>query len=151
MSFLVSQARAANALTFFKNYFVAGDYATGGVGLRGQGVVNAGVAEMVGGGNKYYATGAINMSGVPQNADLMAAFLYWETAESSSTPSAAGGVFRGAAIVGTQVAPAGVSSCAGPSAPNLRVYRADVLRFLPVPTDPTGKPIQQRLVNDADL
>src|SRR6516165_3727319 len=144
-------ARDANALTFFKNYFVAGDYVTGGVGLRGQGVVNSGVATMVGGSNQLYATGTIHMGDVPQNADLLAAFLYWETAESSSAPSAAGGVFRGAAIVGTQVAPAGVSSCAGPSAPNLRVYRADVLRFLPVPTDPTGKPIHQRLVNDADL
>jgi hypothetical protein len=91
------------------------------------------------------------MGGVPQNADLLAAFLYWETAEGSSTPSASGGVFRGAAIVGTQVAPAGISSCAGASAPNLRVYRADVLRFLPVPMDPTGKPTHQRLVNDTDL
>src|SRR5215470_5277764 len=71
MSFLVSQARAANALTFFKNYFVAGDYVTGGVGLRGQGVVNSGVATMVGGTNQLYATGTIHMGDVPQNADLL--------------------------------------------------------------------------------
>ena len=32
----VQQASAGDALNFFKNYFVTGDYVAGGVGLRGR-------------------------------------------------------------------------------------------------------------------
>src|SRR5438046_10421543 len=32
-------AQAADPLTFFKNYFITGDYVVGGVGLRGSGGV----------------------------------------------------------------------------------------------------------------
>ena len=32
------RAQTPDALTFFKNYFVTGDYVVGGVGLRGRGV-----------------------------------------------------------------------------------------------------------------
>ena len=56
---------AGGALTFFKNYFVTGDYVVGGVGLRGQGV-------------NGLATGSITIAGVPADADIVAAFLYWQ-------------------------------------------------------------------------
>ena len=59
-------AVAQEDLAFFKNYFVTGDYVVGGVSLRGTGV----------GG---IATGSISISGVPARADILAAFLYWQT------------------------------------------------------------------------
>ena len=69
-------AHAPDALKFFKNYFITGDYAVGGVGLRGQGV-------------NGLATGSIAMSGVPKDVDIAAAFLYWQVvAKDSSGPDA---------------------------------------------------------------
>jgi hypothetical protein len=59
---------------FFKNYFVTGDYAVAGVGLYGHGV-------------NGLATDIITMNEVPQGADVVAAFLYWETVESTTAPS----------------------------------------------------------------
>lgn len=108
----------ANSLSFFKNYFVRGDYAVAGVGLRGRGV----------GG---FATGTINLAGVPANADIMAAFLYWET-----LGNGANGTFRGAALAGTAL-----GSTASPCWPqaSITVYRADVLKFFAV--DANGRAI----------
>jgi hypothetical protein len=57
---------AGDALSFKNNWFLTGDYVVGGVGLRGTGVSNV-------------ATGTINIAGVPANADIIAAYLYWET------------------------------------------------------------------------
>src|SRR5262245_54167711 len=87
LALLAHTAQAADALSYTKNYFVTGDYAVAGVGLRGTGV----------GG---FATGTINMSGVPAGADIVAAFLYWETVETTPAPSTAKGFFDGKAIVG---------------------------------------------------
>src|SRR6266853_1922903 len=75
------QAAVGDALQFFKNYFVTGDYVVGGVGLRGQGVndpTTAAIAGTVGTNVTSFATGTIPMKGVPQGADIVAAFLYWE-------------------------------------------------------------------------
>jgi hypothetical protein len=119
--------RASDALSFFNNWFVTGDYAVAGVGLRGTGV----------GG---WATGAINMAGVPSNAEPIAAFLYWSTVETSLPPSARVGYFDGheikAAVLGNPQNPnppcwssGGVSAPAGTTG---LTYRADVLRYLPV-------------------
>jgi hypothetical protein len=116
---------AADALNFFNNWFVTGDYAVAGVGLRGTGV----------GG---WATGKINMSGVPSTAQPIAAFLYWSTVETSTTPGAQVGYFNGNKIQGVVLG--------NPQSPNAPcwspgsapagsagfVYRADVLRYLPV-------------------
>ena len=44
-------------LQFFKNYFVTGDYVVGGAGMNGNG------------------QGTINISGVPADSDVVAAFL----------------------------------------------------------------------------
>src|SRR5262249_39081274 len=71
----------SDALTFFKNYFVTGDYVVGGVGLRGRGDATG------------YATGTISIpdqnsipaGGVPTGADIVAAFLYWQTVEKSQS------------------------------------------------------------------
>lgn len=111
-------AIGGNSLSFFKNYFVTGDYAVAGVGLRGRGV----------GG---FATANINMAGVPANADIMAAFLYWET-----LGNGANGTFRGAALAGTAL-----GTTASPCWPqaSITVYRADVLKFFAV--DANGRAI----------
>src|SRR6516225_4447632 len=49
--------RASDAHQYFKNYFVTGDYVVAGVGLRGTGASSGPLAG--------FATGTINMSGVP--------------------------------------------------------------------------------------
>ena len=121
--------RAADALSYFKSYYVTGDYVIAGVGLRGTGV-------------NGLATGTINVGGVPAGADLVAAFLYWETEESSPTPVAMNGFFDGHAIVGRLLGnpmnPACWSSGGTTGASNGgasgRVYRADVLRYLTIDT-----------------
>jgi hypothetical protein len=68
-------ARAGQAIGFFKNYFVTGDYAAAGVGLRGKGVNGP-------------ATGTITIdpSQIPAGAEIVAAYLYWETFGPSSGP-----------------------------------------------------------------
>ena len=121
---LFSQALwAGDALNFFNNWFVTGDYAVAGVGLRGTGV-------------NGWATGKINMTGVPSGAQPIAAFLYWSTVESSPSPGASIGYFntnkiQGAAL-GNPQSPNGACSSSGGIAGYGFVYRADVLRYLPV-------------------
>src|ERR1700691_2861778 len=52
LSVLAQVAQASDALTFFNNWFVTGDYAVAGVGLRGT-------------GKSGMASGNISMSGIP--------------------------------------------------------------------------------------
>ncbi len=71
---------STNPLNFSKNYILSGgDYVVGGVGLRGLGDATG------------FATGTISIpdlnsvpaTGVPTGADIVAAFIYWETVEKS--------------------------------------------------------------------
>jgi MBG domain (YGX type)/Galactose oxidase, central domain len=128
--------RAADALNYTKNYYVTGDVVTGGVGsMRGTGV-------------NGFATRTFDFSGVPAGADIVAAFLYWETVETTTVPSAVNG-FLGVgptgsvpiasnAIVGAVRGNSMNTACwssggtGGASSASGRVYRADVLRYLPV-------------------
>ena len=77
-----AQGAAPDALTFFKNYFVTGGSKSGFVDLAPQSGSNGSV------------TGVIPMSGVPQNADLIAAFLYWETLTSPQAQATAPVMFQ---------------------------------------------------------
>ena len=80
-----SSAQAPDALGFFKNYFITGDYVVGGVGLRGRGV-------------NGIATGSIAIQGVPQDADVLAAFLYWQVVtkdDETGDTGSIGATFRG--------------------------------------------------------
>ena len=131
-----AQSSGRPPLKLFKNYFLAGgDYAVGGIGLRGQGDPSTGLA-----------TGQIELNGVPPNADIAAAFLYWLSLEPNDTvPMSADGFFRGEAISGKVIGPAvRVPGCWGSgggagavsSTTQLRAYRADVLRNFAVSTDP---------------
>ena len=132
-----AQTSGLPPLRLFKNYFLAGgDYVVGGVGLRGQGDPSTGLA-----------TGTISLSGVPDNADISAAFLYWATIEpNGDAPMAAEGYFRGALTHGKVISPAvRVPGCWGSgggggttsATTQLRVYRADVLRDFPVSANPS--------------
>src|SRR4030095_8957562 len=131
-----TRAQTADALTFFKNFFVTRDYVVGGAGLRGLGINGK-------------ATGSIHLSGVPANADVLAAFLYWEVVAKSSGGADAGGVgvtFHGHALsaAGDQpfgkVLGAGTPPCwssgggTGTSSGTNKTYtyRADVLRFFDI-------------------
>lgn len=110
-----------DSLRFFKNYFVTGDYAVAGVGLRGTGDASG------------FGRGTIQMSGIPNDAVVVAAFLYWETIESTPAPSSSDAFFQGYSIQGKPVG-TGSSPCwssgGGTGSSNgsktLRVYRADV-------------------------
>ena len=135
-------------LNFGNNFFVTGDYVVAGVGLRGLGDASG------------YAEGTITMpdgntvssdpsGGVPDGAQVVAAYLYWQTVESSQTTYAGqhgffgpspGGPTDGYAITGTRLgnpnAPVAWSSggCSGNAqgSKTIRTYRANVLPFLPV-------------------
>jgi hypothetical protein len=141
-SMMAAPANAADALKFFNHYFVTGDYAVGGVGLRGLGDATG------------FASGIINIPDanpgpelnppVPDGADIKAAFLYWQTVEKTKSALAGqNGFFNGHAIIGTVLgnpnAPVSWSAggCSGNSGgtTTLRTYRADVRPFLN--TDPS--------------
>src|SRR5947208_6517239 len=78
-------AQAADPLTFFKNYFITGDYVVGGVGLRGLGGVGyVNSAGAVVPGIPGIAAREITISGVPSDADIVAAFLYWQVVSKNS-------------------------------------------------------------------
>jgi hypothetical protein len=144
-----------DALALFKNYFVTGDYAVAGVGMRGTGVLDP--ATQV-----NWATATITMSGVPANADILAAFLYWAALETSPTPFSANGFFNGLPIVGKSLGPGGISGANGcwgsgggsgttSGASPLRVYRANVLAALPFPKDANGVPVGKRAANGSHV
>jgi hypothetical protein len=143
-----AQCSQPNPLCLSDNYLVTGDYVVAGVGLRGLGDATG------------FATGTINMpdlisvpaTGVPNGADIVAAFLYWETVEKSQSAFAGQkGFFNGYPITGIALgnpnAPTSWSSggCSGSSrgTTTLRTYRADVRPYLPV--DASG-----RIVNNGN-
>jgi hypothetical protein len=162
-SFVPECPPSSNPLCLDNNYFLTGDYVVGGVGLRGLGGANG------------FATGTISIpdcvqaqamsaatvncaslpAPVPAGADIVAAFLYWETVESTAQlPPHPGqnGYFKplgqagdgysitgsGYPITGTILgnpnAPTSWSSggCSGSSqgAKSIVAYRADVRPYL---------------------
>src|SRR5499425_1296910 len=137
-------AQATPPLNFSNNYFVTGDYVVAGVGLRGLGVNGFATKQFT-----MPDANSVPSAGVPQGVDIVAAFLYWETVESSQTtfagqngffrPVFAGGPATGYPITGVVMgnpnAPVSWSSggCSGGSqgSKTMRVYAADVSRFLP--------------------
>ena len=139
-------------LNFFKNFFVTGNYVAASVDF---GSVSSG------GG---FIEADIDFDQpeelVPENADVVGAFLYWQTIVDASPLPVEGLEFRGEDIseIAKQVASApvdpGFSPCwsgGGQGTYVMKTFRADVLRFLPVPTDENGAPIGKRLVNLDDL
>ena len=142
------RGEAADGIRFFKNYFVTGDYVAGFVDLLPQQPVNGRVS------------GVIPMSGVPANADILGAFLYWETITSNGLPTTISAKFRDteignfAVMVGQSIPNPSTAPCwakQGSADARVTTWRVDVLRSLPIGTNPAAPNYRKRLVNDADL
>jgi len=140
-----------DGLHFFKNYFVTGGSVTGSVDF-----------EPHSGGNGF-ATAVIPISGVPQAADIIGAFLYWETiAAGSQSSTVSGARFHGFDIssvtkqvgfrpLSANFAPCWSSGGGANTTYTMATYRTDVLRFLPIGDDPTKPGYGKRLANSIDL
>ena len=119
---------AGDSLRFKNNWFLTGDYVVGGVGVRGTGV-------------NGFATGVIPIAGVPAHADIIAAYLYWETLGNSPNGTGQNATFmpaggQASAIVGTSLGTV-ASPCWGSPVNYITVFRADVLQYFP--RDPDGR------------
>jgi hypothetical protein len=147
------QASPGDALSYSKGFLLTGNYIASGVDLTEQ----ANPIDANG-----FSTGTIHINGVPADADIVAAYLYWETITVTSNLSdAAGAKFRGETILlddmkavkqSRQALTGSTASCWSSGVPlTLTMFRADVLRWLPIRLDKDNKPSGKRLVNDADL
>ena len=134
--------QAQGSLQFFKNYFITGDYAVGGASLWQKGEVNG------------KASAQIAVSGVPKGADILAAYLYVQTAETDRWSGIDHATFNGydlgpgssslAKALNWELATTPCWTVAYPGGRRLVTYRADVLRFLPI--GPNGKLVVGRRV-----
>jgi hypothetical protein len=121
------------------NYFVTGDYVVGGDVFDGTFVNGLAMGKITIPDPKQP-----NSTSVPAGADIVAAFLYWETVETTSGVPITGRVasFNGYTIdggspLGNPTAPSswstgGCSGGNGNGAKTMHMYRADVRPFLPV-------------------
>lgn len=140
-----ARTAAEQPLSFFKNYFATGDHVVRGVSLWRAGDSRSLIASA-----RIPPLGGAD--GVPPRADLLAAFLYVQTAESVDGSGIEHATFDGvdlgpweggAGSLAKQLVPwsSAVGPCwdvTYPGGRRLMTYRADVLRFLPI--DPsTGK------------
>jgi cadherin-like protein/Big-like domain-containing protein len=144
-----TEAQTGEPLPYSTGYLVAGDYVVGSVDIT----TSSGLS----------ATGTIPMAGVPppEQADIVAAFLYWETiAPSWATPQQIADLvkFRGQPIKSVRVKSKGQALTGSTAACftaagslTMTMFRADVLRLLPRQLDKNGKPTGKLLVNDTDL
>jgi hypothetical protein len=153
--FLPSALGQNGPLNIFQNFFVTGDY------------VVAGWVEKAPDGSGF-APGTISIPDelqpsqdrvptvVPKGADIVAAYLYWATVESSQS-SLAGqqAYFNGYAIsgmvLGNPNAPTSWSAggCSGSSlgSKTMRTYRADVRPYLPLDTAPSSSTFGATVAN----
>ncbi|MGH9384603.1 MAG: Ig-like domain-containing protein [Vicinamibacterales bacterium] len=141
-------------LDFSRGFLVTGNYVVGGVDLTEE--LNPPDVDGL-------STGIIHMSGVPANADILAAYLFWETITLSSAPAQAQVKFRGttidlddASVVALRDSPLPLmgttSTCWSSGVPlTSHMFRADVLALLPPQVDKDDKQTGKRLVNDDDL
>jgi len=141
---VAAPARAADALNYFKNYFVTGDYVAVGVGLQHTGV-------------NGFATGTLTVdpAQIPPGAEVVAAYLYWQTISSSGAPDPSalqGAKFKGNDIgkIAVLLSTSGTAPCwssggatGGGGSKATWSFRADVQRFFPRvrPANP-NEPVQ---------
>ena len=133
-------------MQFFKNYFITGDYAVGGASLWQKGEVNG------------KASVQIAVPGVPDGADILAAYLYVQTAETDQWSGIDHAKFNGydlgpgssslAKALNWELATTPCWTVAYPGGRRLVTYRADVLRFLPIGTN--GKQVVKRAARSLD-
>jgi hypothetical protein len=135
-----AQSGSADALPYSTGYLITGDYVAAGV-------------DTTAATEPGFATGTIHVSGVPANADILAAFLYWEVVYELDS-QLAGVKFRGAPVPAARKAVPPLTQatpCFASGSVKIAMFRADVLPFLPVQRDAAGDKTGKRLVNDADL
>ncbi|HET6929097.1 MAG TPA: PxKF domain-containing protein [Candidatus Acidoferrum sp.] len=153
-------AQSPLPLGLSNNYMVTGDYVVGGWTKTGSTNVNG--TQMSTGTISIpdpVAYGNVNFEQqVPVGADIVAAFLYWETVETSGTFTGQNGTFRGypitGSILGNPNAPVSWSSggCAGSSqgSKTIVAYRADVSSYIPVDAKGNIQPNTSYQVNLPD-
>ena len=136
-----AQTQTPLPLGLNNNYMVTGDYVVGGWSKTTGSITIPDPGA--------YA-GNVPPQQVPPGADIVAAFLYWQTVENSGTYQGQNGSFNGGAITGTILgnpnAPVSWSSggCAGSSqgSKTIVTYRADVSNLIPL--DSNGNVIQPK-------
>jgi hypothetical protein len=147
------QAAPGDALPYARGYSGTINYVVGSVDLTEQ----ANPIDQYG-----FSTGTISITGVPDDADIVAAYLYWETITLDADPSQAAGVkFRDHELLlndvmavkkSSQALTGSTASCWSSGVPlRMTLFRADVLPLLPVRVDKDGKPTGKRIVNSDDL
>lgn len=146
------QAQATDALPYSTGYLLTGDYVVGSVDITDASALSATATIHI---------GDTPANTVPPNADILAAFLYWETiAPTWATPPQIADFvkFRGQPIKSVRVKSIGreltgsTGQCFTAAGPlTMTMFRADVLRLLPPLRDVNGKTTGKLLVNDADL
>jgi hypothetical protein len=148
----LSFAQTPSDLTLFQRYYGTMDYIVKGTGgIRSTGKLDPRT-------NQFRTEAKIDLQSIPANVDIVAAFLYWQSLEKTSLPSSSHGwisytnvavppsdpnyaSYNGVEILGKprgnpHAAPCwsnGGSTGSSQGAPTLRVYRADVLRYLKAP------------------
>jgi hypothetical protein len=123
---------AQDQLTLENNYFVTGDYASGGVTLHG---VASGTITIP---DASPCAAPACGPGVPDGTDIIDGFLYWTTIETSPTPTGNTGTFLGYSITGQQIGSDVPNYSDGTYTGTLRVYRADVNNYFQVPSTWNG-------------
>jgi hypothetical protein len=146
------QAQVTDPLTYSRGFLITGNYAVSGIDLT-----EARNPPDIQG----MSTGVINMTEVPEDADIVAAYLYWETITLTSDPTQAQVKFRNqnidledfniVALKSTPLPLEGSSStCFSSGVPlTSHMYRADVLSLLPLRLDKDGRNTGRRLANGA--
>jgi sugar lactone lactonase YvrE/uncharacterized protein (DUF2345 family) len=120
------QQPSPNPLLLENNYFLTGDYVSAGVTLRGTG--KNGIAT----GTITIPSATQSAQGIPDGADVVDAFLYWESVENTASASSTNGTFNGYSIVGQQIGSDIPNYTDGAVTGTLRSYRASVNIYLPV-------------------
>jgi hypothetical protein len=135
-----------NPLNFENNYFVTGDYVVGGWLRSTTADIRPGYAQgTISIPDAYQKSNIVNSQAgvtfsVPAGADVVAAELYWQTVEkSSSTYAGAIAYFNGYPVaaglpLGKQPPSWSSGGCSGPSNGTtvIQTYRADVRAYLPI-------------------
>jgi cadherin-like protein len=150
-------------LPYARGYLLTGNYVASGIDLTEEGNPPD---------QNGLSTGTIHITKcnpptvvfdcVPADADIVAAYVYWEAIVANGDLTEASGVqFRGEDILLNDLAgvkaswadlTGSTSSCWSSGSPLKMVhFRADVLRFLPIRLDKDNKPTGKRLVTDQDL
>jgi sugar lactone lactonase YvrE len=120
------QPSSPNPLALNNNYFLTGDYVSAGVTLRGTGRNGLATGSII-----IPSYSASSTQGVPDGADIIDAFLYWETLENTPVASSTAGTFNGYAIAGQQIGTDIPNYVDGQFTGTIRAYRADVNLYLP--------------------